>query len=463
MKTIKFRMFKQISSWVMVGILAISSLNANAQTEEYDDLYFSSSDRKTAKVEPIEENPTVVSSKSYNADENYNYSNDSYSAKTVNPEYIARYKSQAAENASSQTSEGDTYSSDDYYVESQSEDYPEYADEEYQKDSKTKVINNYYGYPTRSRFYRPYSFYDPFYYDPFYDPFFYGSSFGPSYYGFYSPYYRPRYRPGLTFSVSYGYGYGGFYCPSPYYPASAYYAGYNRGYYNGSASSGYYLASESTVKRRGVVRGPRSTRTSVTGTNVTSNETTLNRRSRAIETQGPSSLDASNSRLRQTKLSENRDYTTTQNQYLRRSRSNYVTKTGEAGIRDFNNIARTRTSETGASKTRTRNADSYQLSRGGNAASISKGNELRRNYNHSVDRSSGTAIRGRSTRRNSSFSITQPSRKAYKVSTPSRSSSSRSYSSGTSSRSSRSISIGSGGSKSVSKSSKTPSRSRRGN
>lgn len=460
MKTIKFRMFKQISSWVMVGILVISSINTNAQTDEYDDLYFSSSDRKTAKVEPIEETPTVASSKSYNDTENYNYSSDSYSAKTVNPEYIARYKSQAAENASSQISGGDTYSSDDYYVEGQSEDYAEY-DAEYQKDSKTKVINNYYGYPTRSRLYRPYSSYDPFYYDPFYDPFFYGPTFGSSYYGFYSPYYRPRYRPGLTFSVSYGYGYGGYYCPSPYYPSSAYYAGYNRGYYNGS-SSGYYVASESTVKRRSVVRGPRSTRTSVTGTNITTGENNLNRRSRVIETQSSSSLDATNSRFRQTRVSENRDYTTTQNQYLRRSRGN-VTKSGESEIRDFNNISRTRTSQTSATKTRTRNAESYQLSRARSATSIHEGNELRRNYNHSVDRTSGTKIRGRSTRRNSSFSIAQPSRKAYKVSTPSRSSSSRSYSSGTNRRSSRSISIGSGGSKSISKSTKTPSRSRRGN
>ena len=186
--------------------------------DEYDDMYFSSSDRqtKTAKKK---------SKKKIQKEQNQ-----------YQPEYVKEY----------QNTNGNGYT---YY----SNDYP--SDGYYEQDTvyvendgygQTPVVNNYYG--------NVYS-------NPATDPYYGSFGFGTSPFGW-------------SFGISYGYGFGypytGWYDPfySPYYSYCAYrwnypyYGSYANGYYNGyyDGSYGYpynlyderyYHSSSGNIKRGG--------------------------------------------------------------------------------------------------------------------------------------------------------------------------------------------------------------------
>lgn len=156
-------------------------------------------------------------------------SNDRNAAETLKSAETGNFNAEQytePENVSA-VSNGDTLSLDSF---------------EYENGDRDVVVNNYYNtdYASRiNRFYGPsvgLGYYSP-YYDPFYyDPWYYGNSM---YMGF-----NMGYGLGLGFGYGYpyypSYGYGGCYSCYPYFsPFSGYYSGYNNGYYNGFYN-GYY-------------------------------------------------------------------------------------------------------------------------------------------------------------------------------------------------------------------------------
>jgi hypothetical protein len=93
-------------------LFAATALNA-VKAQEYDDLYFNGSDRKTVKIDKAllkSQQNDVVSSSDY---KEISGTTENFSAKNVNPEYIARYKSSDQNEAN----ESSAYSGEDYFIE----------------------------------------------------------------------------------------------------------------------------------------------------------------------------------------------------------------------------------------------------------------------------------------------------------------------------------------------------------
>jgi len=111
------REFRSIFNAFLGALILLGSVSVEGQ--EYDDMYFSSSDRQTAstKSELLDESAPLATTK-YSAQGDYVYSENSYSARTVNPEYIARYS--GGETVSAQQPQSE-YGSDDYYVAEETE------------------------------------------------------------------------------------------------------------------------------------------------------------------------------------------------------------------------------------------------------------------------------------------------------------------------------------------------------
>jgi hypothetical protein len=92
-----------------------------ASAQEYDDLYFTKKDRKKVSYDL---KPAADDSKAtYEAFTNNSYS-ENYSAKNVNPEYIARYRSQSQFSNPEQSIQSENQ--DDYLDQNQGY-YPEDA------------------------------------------------------------------------------------------------------------------------------------------------------------------------------------------------------------------------------------------------------------------------------------------------------------------------------------------------
>ena len=300
--------------------------------QEYDDMYFSSSDRqKVSSKTKLSDQSTPLASTKYSAQGDYVYSEDSYSARTVNPEYIARYSGSETVSAEQPQTE---YGSDDYYVAEETElvDPAEaYAQKIYGGNGSNYPVNRYssfsspfyspyrassfgryspysrYSIYSPSSLYSPYSIYSPFY-DPFYDPYL-------------DPYGYGGGRSGFRTSIGFGYGFGSYYSPSSfggYYCPSPYASGYNRGFGNG-----YYVGSSeavAAVPTRTITQGARSSRTSVVSPTTTDvpNGPTRTRRSRYDQTSAAPGDAPINGRI----AGDNRDYSSTQNEYVKVSRSN---------------------------------------------------------------------------------------------------------------------------------------------
>ncbi|MEJ8757690.1 hypothetical protein WG947_11815 [Pontibacter sp. H259] len=196
-------------------LLAIScSGPAAMQSGEYDDMYYSTSD-KTEYVQPAE--PAYAQAE---ASEQQSETEATDQGAILNPEY----------------SDNNSDITGNYY----GDDYEYYDGREYDPRSNWYRPNYsfvdpswaYDPYPS----YRSYSSYDRYYRhryaDPFYDPFYYD----PYYYDPFA--YRPYYRSGVTISISYHYGWGNYYSRwSPYYygryynPWYPHYNNYYAGYY----------------------------------------------------------------------------------------------------------------------------------------------------------------------------------------------------------------------------------------
>ena len=84
------------SSTLAVGLLSLSLIFSAAFAQEYDDMYFNKSDRKKVKTNNPEE--LTASSKSVSTSDykEITESTEGYSSKNINPEYIAKYKSNEA-------------------------------------------------------------------------------------------------------------------------------------------------------------------------------------------------------------------------------------------------------------------------------------------------------------------------------------------------------------------------------
>ncbi|HLF35343.1 MAG TPA: hypothetical protein VI583_13955, partial [Cyclobacteriaceae bacterium] len=321
---------------LMVSI-SMTVLISPVFAQEYDDMYFSHSDRKLEikKATTVAKNTEVTDESTEKKPEQYGAIEDNYSAKNINPEYIARYRD--AKDASEESTTAD----DSYYV----EEY-ERSDTEEENDN---VTNNYYGYPhSYSRFNR-WSYYDPFW----------GSSFYPGWsyrlgYGF-------GYMPGWSFALSYGnmWGYGSYYSPwsSWYYdpwdswgysPWSSYYGysswyypsyyrsysrfGYFGNYYN--CYSCYFYGHNDSYANNNVSYGRRSFRSSGTALN-TSNDNTGRQLRTVDDSRRVSRTDAGTVSSGRTRVSSQRDYSARQNEYYSRTRSTGSTGTSYGSSRTY--------------------------------------------------------------------------------------------------------------------------------
>lgn len=261
---------------VFAVLLGLAGCNKAQYTSssEYDDLYYSSKDRKEVKYQ--EQAGAGYAS----VDQRNTYSEDR-SQRNANPEYTQQYADQ--NNQDDATFVSDEQQNDSYYDEEYANSkgylsarsvkrnvssqigYNAGFNDGYSAGYNNSFANNfndpfsspfrpaYYGGGFRSGIsitigtgfgwgwgggYRPYR-YDPFAYgyDPFYSPYAYG-------YGGYDPFYSP-----------YGYGYNSWGWGSPYR-----YGGYYGGYYGGNTV--IVVNSADRYRNQYVTRGPRSERSS---------------------------------------------------------------------------------------------------------------------------------------------------------------------------------------------------------
>ena len=235
-------------------IIGMMTFGAMAQRVENDDMYFNSKDREKLKSEKLD---VANSGKSVNdkIDSDYNTfrkkhfdkdepetevakdatnPTDSYSARTVNPEYIARSN---AEQASED---------ENYYIEGYTPPnvYDSYSASSYDNTGYNNYYNNgynsNYGYGGYSSMYNPYYSCNP----------------------WMSPYNYNSYAPGLTLSMAYmwgspwnsGWNYGMSYgWGNSYYNPYAYYPSYYSPYYygNGYGYPTYYYGNDSSQPNYG--------------------------------------------------------------------------------------------------------------------------------------------------------------------------------------------------------------------
>ncbi|MFC2123297.1 hypothetical protein ACFLU5_00680 [Bacteroidota bacterium] len=445
----------------------------NGLAQEYDDLYFNSSDRKKDKVENtvVAKNTTVFTPQSPAlSTQTYGDETVNYSAKHVNPEYIARYKSAPADESAIVNED----SEDSYYV----EDYDqvtEYPDEKKYKHS------NYYPYPSTFQGSRdPWlarNYYGRSYYDPFwgmnsspgwnmglgytfgsmsgwnmsmgygsggwgYNPYnYYGSPYGSMYdpwssYSMYDPWYSGSYYSSYSYYNP---------CRNPYrYAYSNSYNRYYGGYYGGGS---VFYPMNSGYDHRNVKLAKRTARGSNTkpGTSNIDRERHYSQDARTNE----------NSRAK-VASTEKRDHSEIQNEYYGRSRNNAYsgTRTRSSSNRDLTTTSSNRSSVGTSSTTRTR-------------ATREKSNYSRPSYKNNQNQNRSNSY-NRLTNYNSGSNSRSYRSSGYQRSSNSSSrsySSSGSYSSGSKSSSSsgsRSFSSGSSGSRSSSSSSSGRSSSSRG-
>jgi hypothetical protein len=309
---------------VVMGLLsACATTGQIAQTEEYDDLYFTSEDRNTVEFTKINDPEKAEYQRG-----SYVFDQQSFSSKNVNPEYISRYN-----NAGNQQSlpQEDNALNDEYYVE-------EFEREDLREADQPQVVNNFYGAGPYSNFSNP-AFNR---WGGFYDPFFGPTAFAGSGYGF-----GPGFGFRSGFNVGIGFGFGlnrpfGFGNSLAFHPwrdpffrpfgfRNAYALGFYNGYYGGRflnrpnvvvINNNEYLG---VNRRRRVTNGrnvQRVTRATADRNDavVIRGRTTADRNVVTSRTRG---IQAANARSRSR---DTRDFTSSQNEYYQRSRA----RTGSA-------------------------------------------------------------------------------------------------------------------------------------
>ncbi|BDD00188.1 hypothetical protein [Persicobacter psychrovividus] len=249
----------------LVAILAMglvvggtTILPSVVKAQEVDDMYFTKKDRakptfSSSQASPSKTNSTVHSNPSYSSG-GYTYDESNYSAKTVDPALINRYKNPEAYADTVEYDGNPTYSSESYFTPDYQSSQPAQTQQQSNYAYSSNGLNavpqastniNVYGGANMmmnpmmgfgfSSFYGPgwgrpgfgwsvgmgwggggfgYPGYNG-WYDPWYDPF-YGPSFGWGRPGFGYPGYAWG-RPGYGWGYP-GYGWGGGYCPPGYRP-----------------------------------------------------------------------------------------------------------------------------------------------------------------------------------------------------------------------------------------------------
>ena len=449
------------SLFSLLGLLIIFS---SVSAQEYDDMYFNKTDRKKIKTENNKVNAQQIKSAEDIDYSQATQSTELYSAKNVNPEYIARYKATET-NEVPEVKSKDEYSSGDYFIEDYESDNPDVGSHMNQIDYAALNKRDQMSYSNYNRNYsnpywsRPswgfypymsmgYGFGSPFMYDPFmYDPFMMGGfGYGPMMsmgigYGFGTGFY-----PSMSYSLamSWGTGYNpwggwgaypyspysmrGFYDPwgwspyrySPYYGFGNYY-GYSTIY---ATNSNYY------ENGRNIQYKPRRTSRSATSNRIIRNSNESTRVSSAdsrIRVPNRTVSNTSNGRI-------SRDYSKTQNEIYRSSRSNSASQ----------RISTSRANRSSFSRS--------SSSSGYNSSSISTNRPSRlNNSSSSFDRSGSRSSYSGYNRSGNSSSYSTPSRSGSSSSSFNRSNSysgsrSSSFSSGSRSSGSSSGSRSSGGS-----------------
>lgn len=451
-KSIKF-----LSSFVC--LLGLTVIFSSVFAQEYDDMYFTKSDRKTVKVDKA----TVVSADKNQSNTNYkeiSKTTETYSAKNVNPEYIARYKSpESNEVAEEAAQKSDSYTSEDYFVEG-------YEDTEYISDAHKNDVdyvalakrdqmsysNTSNSFSSPSWRFSPYMsmgmgmgspYYGGYGYDPYGMGYGSGMSMGMGFgSGFgYSP--SMSYSVGMSWGTGYnpwGGGYPGYYSPygrrgfnDPWRSSSMYgYNSYNSigctpfnsNGYGGYGSSAVAMSSNSDALH-GVNSNykPRTTRVAASQRNVSRSNTdnlrvaSSNAKIRVADRN--ISAAASNGRV-------SKDYSKVQNEYYNSARRN------SSATNRISSSSPRRSSYNGSSSSASKYSSSITNNKPSRSSSFTSGSN-RSNSNNSSSYSGKSSGASRSS---SSSSFSTPSRNSYSSGS---SSGSSSYSSG----SSRSSSSGS--------------------
>jgi len=370
-----------LSRFVVFGLfLSFSIVSPSVSAQEYDDLYFNGKDRKKVNFENGVSDDSRATYESY---ANNNYKAD-YSTHNVNPDYIARYKSGSTQNDYQNPEDNKNYktpsaSTIDYYVD--------------ENPQGTTVVNNYY---SNSAWNNPnMGFGGGFGYDPFF-----GWNNGVNInIGFGNVWNRPfvGWNTGFGWNSGWGFNNGWGWNDPWFHGGNRWNAwnrpwgggfGYNAGFYDGFQSgiyNGYNSNNVESPPMRSRVSGGRYVRGG-----VVSGASRLNNSSRV------SSVVSTPVRS----TTDRRDYSSTQNEYYKRSRAS-------TGRED---VSSSRSSPSNAVSSRT---------------SANRSNGYVRNDNSANARSSSTANTRRYTAGSSRTSTVERS-----------SSSGRNYSSGRSSSSS---------------------------
>jgi len=404
---------KKIVSYRYLGFLAalglISCSSYSAMQGESDDMYFMASDDAVVTSFAVDNNTPENFSSYDEITDSGEYAQDNFSAKNVNPEYIAKYQVQ------NDTTSDDIVYFDDTPVQGSNND-----------GGDINVYNNFYGYNNprganawntnpwmfNSFYGGPFGFYPSLGFGGFYDPF-WGPSFG----------FRPRLSLSLAFGFGSYWGYRPFYSPfydpfySPFYDpfwGSRYAFG---GYYGGYYGYGRPLIVNNiyTGESRRIVRSARARRGSTVATDYIRRSATSPTASRTDARRSAVSRLESSRRV-------SSDFSRSENDYINgRSRISSASPTR----RSANSAVMTRPS----SSERTRSAYTPRSSSGTRDISTGSGSSNRSSYS-TPSRSSSP-----------SYNRSTPSRSRSTYSTPTRSRSTSTYTpsrsgSGNSSRSS---------------------------
>ena len=232
-------------------LLTATVLSGGYAQSEYDDMYFTGKDREkqVVKQEEVYAYNSNTSKKKKGAQTEYVNPTDSYSARNLNPEYVARAKAKEGQ------------SSDEYFA----SNYQYVNPTANNLNSFNTGFNSWYGNNWyNAAYFSPYinSWNSP-YYNPYYDPF-YSSYRNPN------PWADPYYRSGWSSSFSYhwgsswnygwgagaGFGFGNPYFNNAWCPSYGY---NNYGYYPTTV-----VVVNNSVDNNSPSYGKRSSRSSAT-------------------------------------------------------------------------------------------------------------------------------------------------------------------------------------------------------
>lgn len=239
------RSFKYLAFAAAITLWGCSN-QQYAQTGEYDDLYFSSKDKREVQYTASTANNVTYS------DQNNGEAGEDYSQKDVNPDYIQQYAEDSRKNVSTGTDGNDSYSADEN----------SYYDENYTRPGGINLARHYHRQQSGYDYSPAFNFYGyggSGYNDPFFDP--YWDRPYAFHNRFHDPFYSPfNMRSGIVISYGWGNPWGmnrwnrwndPFYWNSPWAYRNAYngwnspwmwndpffsgynpYYGYGNGYYN---------------------------------------------------------------------------------------------------------------------------------------------------------------------------------------------------------------------------------------